>query len=159
MRAGEGTRFQRTFIEPPDWLGLGRSVYYAERTTLCRNGSEVGELTIEFRPNGARQCWRGTPIASPAQRPAKRALYASVDVADHRGGPSYCQVTFDKTTCLSFSSDRRCTSRDAGDGRGLEAMRQIKEQRPGIAIVIASAHLVPSDRERFRRSAPLASRL
>jgi CheY-like chemotaxis protein len=32
---------------------------------------------------------------------------------------------------------------------GLEAMRQIKAQRPGIPIVIASAHLLPSDRERF----------
>src|ERR1051325_10921659 len=28
---------------------------------------------------------------------------------------------------------------------GLEAMRKIKAQRPGIPIVIASAHLVPSD--------------
>jgi CheY-like chemotaxis protein len=31
----------------------------------------------------------------------------------------------------------------------LEAMRQIKEQRPGIAIVIASVHLNAGDRERF----------
>ena len=32
---------------------------------------------------------------------------------------------------------------------GLEAMRQIKAQRPGMAIVIASAHSMASDRERF----------
>ena len=32
---------------------------------------------------------------------------------------------------------------------GLEAMRQIKAQRPGLAIVIASAHSMASDRERF----------
>jgi putative nucleotidyltransferase with HDIG domain len=30
---------------------------------------------------------------------------------------------------------------------GLEELRQIREQRPGMAIVIASAHLLPSDRE------------
>ena len=34
---------------------------------------------------------------------------------------------------------------------GLEAMRQIKAQKPGLAIVIASAHSMASDRERFRR--------
>ena len=32
---------------------------------------------------------------------------------------------------------------------GLEAMRQIKAQKPGLAIVIASAHSMASDRERF----------
>ena len=32
---------------------------------------------------------------------------------------------------------------------GLEAMRQIKVQKPGLAIVIASAHSMASDRERF----------
>ena len=32
---------------------------------------------------------------------------------------------------------------------GLEAMRQIKAQKPGMAIVIASAHSMASDRERF----------
>jgi CheY-like chemotaxis protein len=32
---------------------------------------------------------------------------------------------------------------------GLEAMRRIKAQRPGLAIVIASAHSMASDRERF----------
>jgi CheY-like chemotaxis protein len=32
---------------------------------------------------------------------------------------------------------------------GLEAMRQIKAQRPGLAIVIASAHSMAGDRERF----------
>ncbi len=32
---------------------------------------------------------------------------------------------------------------------GLEAMRQIKAQKPGTAIVIASAHSMASDRERF----------
>src|SRR5690242_4318068 len=32
---------------------------------------------------------------------------------------------------------------------GLEAMRQIKAKKPGLAIVIASAHSMPSDRERF----------
>jgi CheY-like chemotaxis protein len=32
---------------------------------------------------------------------------------------------------------------------GLEAMRQIKAQKPGMAIVIESAHSMASDRERF----------
>ena len=32
---------------------------------------------------------------------------------------------------------------------GLEAMRQIKAQRPGMTVVIASAHSMASDRERF----------
>jgi CheY-like chemotaxis protein len=32
---------------------------------------------------------------------------------------------------------------------GLEAMRQIKAQKPEMAIVIASAHSMASDRERF----------
>jgi len=32
---------------------------------------------------------------------------------------------------------------------GLEAMRRIKEQVPGMPIVIASAHSMASDRERF----------
>src|SRR3954471_8041337 len=32
---------------------------------------------------------------------------------------------------------------------GLEAMRQIKAQKPGMTIVIASAHSMASDRERF----------
>jgi CheY-like chemotaxis protein len=32
---------------------------------------------------------------------------------------------------------------------GLEAMKRIKEQKPGMAIVIASAHSMASDRERF----------
>jgi CheY-like chemotaxis protein len=32
---------------------------------------------------------------------------------------------------------------------GLEAMRQIKSQKPGLAIVIASAHSMAGDRERF----------
>jgi CheY-like chemotaxis protein len=32
---------------------------------------------------------------------------------------------------------------------GLEAMRQIKEKKPGLHIVIASAHSMASDRERF----------
>jgi len=32
---------------------------------------------------------------------------------------------------------------------GLEAMRQIKAQKPDMAIVIASAHSMASDRERF----------
>jgi len=32
---------------------------------------------------------------------------------------------------------------------GLEAMRQIKAQKPGMPIVIASAHSMASDRERF----------
>ena len=32
---------------------------------------------------------------------------------------------------------------------GLEAMRQIKTQKPGMMIVIASAHSMASDRERF----------
>src|SRR5438874_140253 len=32
---------------------------------------------------------------------------------------------------------------------GLEAMRQIKAQKPGLVIVIASAHSMASDRERF----------
>ena len=32
---------------------------------------------------------------------------------------------------------------------GLEAMRQIKAKKPGMAIVIASAHSMASDRERF----------
>src|SRR5436305_6849136 len=32
---------------------------------------------------------------------------------------------------------------------GLEAMRQIKAQKPAMAIVIASAHSMASDRERF----------
>ena len=32
---------------------------------------------------------------------------------------------------------------------GLEAMRQIKGQKPGLTIVIASAHSMASDRERF----------
>ena len=32
---------------------------------------------------------------------------------------------------------------------GLEAMRRIKEQMPGMPIVIASAHSMASDRERF----------
>jgi CheY-like chemotaxis protein len=32
---------------------------------------------------------------------------------------------------------------------GLEAMRQIKAQKPGTPIVIASAHSMASDRERF----------
>jgi CheY-like chemotaxis protein len=32
---------------------------------------------------------------------------------------------------------------------GLEAMRQIKAVKPGMAIVIASAHSMASDRERF----------
>jgi CheY-like chemotaxis protein len=32
---------------------------------------------------------------------------------------------------------------------GLEAMRQIKVQRPGLPIVIASAHSMAGDRERF----------
>lgn len=32
---------------------------------------------------------------------------------------------------------------------GLEAMRLIKEQKPGLAIVIASAHSMASDKERF----------
>ncbi len=32
---------------------------------------------------------------------------------------------------------------------GLEAMRQIKAQKPGMMIVIASAHSMASDRERF----------
>jgi len=32
---------------------------------------------------------------------------------------------------------------------GLEAMRQIKAQKPGMAIVISSAHSMASDRERF----------
>jgi CheY-like chemotaxis protein len=32
---------------------------------------------------------------------------------------------------------------------GLEAMRQIKAQRPAMTIVIASAHSMASDRERF----------
>jgi CheY-like chemotaxis protein len=32
---------------------------------------------------------------------------------------------------------------------GLEAMRQIKAQKPGMAIVIASAHSMASDKERF----------
>ncbi len=32
---------------------------------------------------------------------------------------------------------------------GLEAMRQIKAQKPGLQIVIASAHSMASDRERF----------
>ena len=32
---------------------------------------------------------------------------------------------------------------------GLEAMRQIKAEKPGLAIVIASAHSMASDRERF----------
>ena len=34
---------------------------------------------------------------------------------------------------------------------GLEAMRRIKEQIPTMPIVIASAHSMASDRERFRR--------
>jgi CheY-like chemotaxis protein len=32
---------------------------------------------------------------------------------------------------------------------GLEAMRQIRAQKPGITVVIASAHSMASDRERF----------
>jgi CheY-like chemotaxis protein len=32
---------------------------------------------------------------------------------------------------------------------GLEAMRLIKEKKPGLAIVIASAHSMASDKERF----------
>ena len=32
---------------------------------------------------------------------------------------------------------------------GLEAMRQIKTQKPGMMVVIASAHSMASDRERF----------
>jgi len=32
---------------------------------------------------------------------------------------------------------------------GLEAMRRIKAQKPGMRIVIASAHSMASDRERF----------
>ena len=32
---------------------------------------------------------------------------------------------------------------------GLEAMRQIKAQKPSLGIVIASAHSMPRDRERF----------
>jgi CheY-like chemotaxis protein len=32
---------------------------------------------------------------------------------------------------------------------GLEAMRQIKAQKPGMTVVIASAHSMASDRERF----------
>ncbi len=32
---------------------------------------------------------------------------------------------------------------------GLEAMRRIKAEKPGMAIVIASAHSMLSDRERF----------
>ncbi|HLZ94181.1 MAG TPA: response regulator [Candidatus Dormibacteraeota bacterium] len=32
---------------------------------------------------------------------------------------------------------------------GLEAMRQIKAEKPTLGIVIASAHSMPSDRERF----------
>ena len=32
---------------------------------------------------------------------------------------------------------------------GLEAMRQIKTQKPGMMIVIASAHSMASDRDRF----------
>src|SRR5207302_1423979 len=32
---------------------------------------------------------------------------------------------------------------------GLEAMRQIKAQKPGLTVVIASAHSMASDRERF----------
>ena len=32
---------------------------------------------------------------------------------------------------------------------GLEAMRQIRAQKPGMTVVIASAHSMASDRERF----------
>ena len=35
---------------------------------------------------------------------------------------------------------------------GLEAMRQIRERIPGMTIVIASAHSMASDRERFLAS-------